>query len=250
MLLWAHVSSCRRRPRTIGPNVGDTGDTPTHHAVGAATSDETELCAHVHFSHIHNEQSYVSITNTHNYYYDILFPTHAPQPYHYYYYFIFTFVSSPLCDVAQSLKGTLKKKIYVFITPNWCGTKRYRLSCVRTRDSHTLILYYLNDKGTILILAKYSFFCFVFFSKILFIFSGDGSCCTIVNRPDAPKQLLKWRSIFDLFCLVSFEKTVSAGELISKATTQIEYHPWSCTRCHGCNDESTNRIKEKRNGHR
>lgn len=32
---------------------------------------DRKLCAHVHFSHIHSEeQSYVSITNTHNYYYN------------------------------------------------------------------------------------------------------------------------------------------------------------------------------------
>lgn len=67
MLLWTHVSACRRG-RALSGQMPETPETHQRHAVNGWD----ELCAHVHFSHIHNEQSYVSITNTHNYYYDIL----------------------------------------------------------------------------------------------------------------------------------------------------------------------------------
>lgn len=232
-------------------------NTHTHSTCGYDGWDE--LCAHVRFSHIqHKEQSYVSITNTHNYYYDIplaqhtrltrsVSSQHSPR-----------FGPTILLFYISSHRRWYAKKYFLRFYYN--DMKRYRRWCVRARARKTSIYHLAATKGIYCARAHtHNLLLFLRFTKrkrnwsctrqLSATYTAQANHFSTKGAPRAQNNSSNanysfWRIHFLIAFVWFVPKSIASGErrgeLISKATTQnIEYHPWS--RCHGL----TGRTKER-----
>lgn len=179
--------------------------------------ERDELCAHVHFSHIQKEQSYVSITNTHNYYYDSLSCNTLSTLNHVIIIISFYCVAMDLVgrsDVVAS-SPPRQKLFYAFITtetndkalPTICA-------CERTRAGRRFFNFDERIYCAILEMNKIVLF------QVMILSTEHVRYQQSFLAPRTIHRMVHLRTVFDLFCLVSIE-------FISEATTQIEYHPWS-----------------------